>query len=88
VWKLHVRYLVKKPALPISPIVSQMNVMYHRILFLLRCIFTLSVHLILGLASNRITPNAALKSLNPITPELNPSAQHCLTRFFTGEFSS
>jgi hypothetical protein len=27
-------------------------------------------------------------SLNPLTPELNPSAQHCLTRFFNGDFAS
>jgi hypothetical protein len=26
--------------------------------------------------------------INPLTPELNPSAQHCLTRFFTGDFAS
>jgi hypothetical protein len=26
--------------------------------------------------------------LNPLTPELNPSAQRCLTRFFTGDFTS
>jgi hypothetical protein len=26
--------------------------------------------------------------LNPLTPELNPSAQRCLTRFFTGDFVS
>jgi hypothetical protein len=25
---------------------------------------------------------------NPLTPKLNPSAQRCLTRFFTGNFSS
>jgi hypothetical protein len=25
---------------------------------------------------------------NTLTPELNPSAQHCLTRFFTGDFAS
>jgi hypothetical protein len=25
---------------------------------------------------------------NPLTPELNPSAQRCLTRFFTGDFVS
>jgi hypothetical protein len=25
--------------------------------------------------------------LNPLTPELNPSAQHCLPRFFTGDFN-
>jgi hypothetical protein len=27
-------------------------------------------------------------SFNPLTPELNPSAQRCLTRFFTGYFDS
>jgi hypothetical protein len=26
--------------------------------------------------------------INPLMPELNPSAQHCLTRFFTGNFAS
>jgi hypothetical protein len=26
--------------------------------------------------------------LNPLTPELNPSEQRCLTRFFTGDFAS
>jgi hypothetical protein len=26
--------------------------------------------------------------LNPLTPELNPSAQRCLARFFTGNFAS
>jgi hypothetical protein len=24
----------------------------------------------------------------PLTPELNPSAQRCLTRFFIGDFAS
>jgi hypothetical protein len=28
------------------------------------------------------------KAFNPLTPELNPSAQRCLTRFFTGDFAS
>jgi hypothetical protein len=28
------------------------------------------------------------RKLNPLTPELNPSAQRCMTRFFTGDFSS
>jgi hypothetical protein len=27
-------------------------------------------------------------TINPLTPELNPSAQRCLTRFFTVDFSS
>jgi hypothetical protein len=26
--------------------------------------------------------------INPSTPELNPSAQRCLTGFFTGDFVS
>jgi hypothetical protein len=26
--------------------------------------------------------------INPLTPELNPSAQRCLTRFFTRDFAS
>jgi hypothetical protein len=26
--------------------------------------------------------------INPLTPELNPSAQRCLTRFFTGDFAA
>jgi hypothetical protein len=28
------------------------------------------------------------QTLNPLTPELNPSAQHCLESFFTGDFAS
>jgi hypothetical protein len=28
------------------------------------------------------------QSVNPLTPELNPSAQRCLTRYFTGDFAS
>jgi hypothetical protein len=27
-------------------------------------------------------------NINPLTPELNPSAQRCLTRFFAGYFAS
>jgi hypothetical protein len=26
--------------------------------------------------------------INPLTPELNPSEQRCLTRFFAGDFAS
>jgi hypothetical protein len=26
--------------------------------------------------------------INPLTPELNPSAQRCMTRFFTVDFAS
>jgi hypothetical protein len=26
--------------------------------------------------------------INPLTPELNPSAQRCMTRFFSGDFHS
>jgi hypothetical protein len=28
------------------------------------------------------------KGFNPLTPELNPFAKRCLTRFFTGDFAS
>jgi hypothetical protein len=28
------------------------------------------------------------RHVNSLTPELNPSAQRCLTRFFTGDFAS
>jgi hypothetical protein len=28
------------------------------------------------------------EELNPLTPELNPSAQRCQMRFFTGDFTS
>jgi hypothetical protein len=31
---------------------------------------------------------APMETFNPLTPELNPSAQRCLTRFFTGDFAS
>jgi hypothetical protein len=27
-------------------------------------------------------------TFNPLTPELNPSAQRCVIRFFTGDFAS
>jgi hypothetical protein len=29
-----------------------------------------------------------IMNFNPLTPELNPSAQRCLTKFFTGDFAS
>jgi hypothetical protein len=29
-----------------------------------------------------------MRLVNPLTPELNPSAQRCLPRFFTGDFAS
>jgi hypothetical protein len=28
------------------------------------------------------------KVINPLTPELNPSGQRCLTRIFAGDFAS
>jgi hypothetical protein len=31
---------------------------------------------------------AGLSPFNPLAPELNPSAQRCLTRFFAGDFAS
>jgi hypothetical protein len=42
-----------------------------------------------GEAPHDYSPNAALNcTTNPLTPELNPSAQRCLTRFFTVDFAS
>jgi hypothetical protein len=35
-----------------------------------------------------VTSLRILWVLNPLTPELNSSAQRCLTRFFTGDFAS
>jgi hypothetical protein len=35
-----------------------------------------------------MAPYRREQSINPLTPELNPSAQRCLTRFFTGDFAS
>jgi hypothetical protein len=37
---------------------------------------------VLGLVMN------SPEHVNPLKPELNPSAQHCLTRFFTRDFAS
>jgi hypothetical protein len=34
------------------------------------------------------SPPIAIIQLNPLTPELNPSAQRSLTGFFTGDFAS
>jgi hypothetical protein len=36
----------------------------------------------------QITELLNSQTINPLTPELNPSAQRCLTRFFTGDFAS
>jgi hypothetical protein len=32
--------------------------------------------------------STVLRRINPLTPELNPSAQRCLPRFFTVDFAS
>jgi hypothetical protein len=40
-------------------------------------------------ASRTQKPQECVKFwFNPLTPELNLSAQRCLTRFFTGDFAS
>jgi hypothetical protein len=36
----------------------------------------------------KLESTAGFATINPLTPELNPSAQRCLTRFFTGDISS
>jgi hypothetical protein len=37
---------------------------------------------------NRVQTTLMKGMLSPLTSELNPSAQRCLTRFFTGDFAS
>jgi hypothetical protein len=46
------------------------------------------VELYLSFLSGTSWPVLWLTYFNPLTPELNPSAQRCLTRFFTGDFAS
>jgi hypothetical protein len=38
--------------------------------------------------NNTVTVFVGKALFNLLNPELNPSAQRCLTRFFTGDFSS
>jgi hypothetical protein len=33
-------------------------------------------------------PKSIVSIVNPLMPELNPSAQRCLTKFFTADFAS
>jgi hypothetical protein len=54
-----------------------------------------SVHCVLLMLAvrgyNSDAINSGLRSalqVKPLKPELNPSAQRCLTRFFTGQFAS
>jgi hypothetical protein len=37
--------------------------------------------------NEQVTNKWMNNSINPLTPELNPSAQRCLTRFYTGDFA-
>jgi hypothetical protein len=37
---------------------------------------------------NEMTVTKCVSQVNPLTPELNRSAQRCLTKFFTGNFAS
>jgi hypothetical protein len=46
----------------------------------------LGKRLIMHAKCTRIAPTSR-KPVIPLTPELNPSAQRCLTRFFTGDFA-
>jgi hypothetical protein len=41
-----------------------------------------------GVCSVKTESKGAMKDIDPLTPALNPSAQRCLTRFFTGGFAS
>jgi hypothetical protein len=40
------------------------------------------------LERKHIKTQPTANQFNPLTPELNPSAQQCLTRFSTGDFAS
>jgi hypothetical protein len=54
------------------------------------CAVRLSVVRVLSLNIKEfiVVSGHVLVMFNPLTPELNPSAQLCLTRVFTGYFSS
>jgi hypothetical protein len=39
------------------------------------------------LKNSQPTGNYMKVNINPLTPELNPSAQRCRTRFFAGDFA-
>jgi hypothetical protein len=41
-----------------------------------------------GRTDRNVGAKYSLFVLNLLTPELNPSTQRCLTRFFTGDFAS
>jgi hypothetical protein len=43
---------------------------------------------IILLTRNQSRLGKQYRNINPLTPELNPSVQRCLTRFFTGDFAS
>jgi hypothetical protein len=49
-------------------------------------IFTFEIQGVLKLKKN--SGAKWVNSINSLTPELNRSAQRCLTRFFTGDFAS
>jgi hypothetical protein len=38
--------------------------------------------------NGRTRRKSEILTINPLTPELNHSAQRCLTRLFTGDFAS
>jgi hypothetical protein len=40
--------------------------------------------LTIGIQTDKETILLGMRKINPLTPELNPSAQHCLTRFLMG----
>jgi hypothetical protein len=50
----------------------------------IRLCYTLGAVLLAVIYVNHISKNVLINSL---TPELNPSAQHCLTRSFYGDFA-
>jgi hypothetical protein len=50
--------------------------------------FCLSKHIVVNARTKVVGVTFEIVTYNPLTPELNPSAQRCLMGFFTGDFAS
>jgi hypothetical protein len=56
-------------------------------MLLANVIYVPSINLIIVYIKHDVTIYGLNKVINALTPELNTSAQRCLTRFFTGDFA-
>ena len=50
------------------------------------CAYILSLMSLIMSNQEIFQTNSSVHSINPLTPELNPSEQRCLPEFFTGDF--